>query len=49
MEICIGKGVVLSTGMDLRTGVSPSSEERLRAGTAQPGVEMNQGRTYSCV
>lgn len=37
---------MLSIGMDLRTEVSPSYEERLRPGTAQPGVEMNQGGTY---
>lgn len=37
---------MLSLGMDSRTGVSPSYEERVRAGTAQPGVEMNQGGTY---
>lgn len=42
---------MLSIGVDLRTEVSPSYEERLRAETAQPGVEMNQnqGRTCSCV
>lgn len=28
---------MLSIGVDVRTGISPSSEERLRAGTAQPG------------
>lgn len=40
---------MFSMGMDLGTGVSPSYEERLKAGTAQPGAEMNQGRTYSCI